>query len=116
MNIEYPVYGQIINLATPIHIDKNITILGFPSMQVNISGAALNQSVFTIATGKTVTFNGISITCSQGNSDGRCLINDGHLTLDAVKFMDIYGSTTGSSVINQSAGTIQIKSNVITEK
>jgi len=30
--------------------------------------------------------------------------------------MDIYGSTTGSSVINQSAGTIQIKSNVITEK
>ncbi|MBK8825690.1 MAG: hypothetical protein IPO26_03045 [Saprospiraceae bacterium] len=116
VNIEYPVYGQTINLATPIHIDKNITILGFPSMQINISGASLNQSVFTIATGKTVTFNGISITCSQGNSDGRCLINDGHLTLDAVKFMDIYGSTTGSSVINQSAGTIQIKSNVITEK
>lgn len=34
VTIEYPVYNQTITLASPINIDKNLTINGFPSKKL----------------------------------------------------------------------------------
>lgn len=116
VNIEYPVYGQTIQLSTPIAIDKNLTINGFQSQNVIVSGAGQSAGVFTILAGKTVTFNGMNITCSQGNIEGRCMLNQGFLTLDNMSFGDINGGTSGNSVKNLSSGTITIKNRVVLSK
>ena len=111
--IEFPIYNQTITLASPIVIDKNISITGFPSKNVTISGAGYTGNVFSIATGKSVTMNGFKISCSQGNADGRCLINNGTLALDEINMYDINGSTSvGSSFINNTSGVITIENSV----
>lgn len=112
INIEYPVYNQSIVLNTPILINKNITINGFPSQNVTINGSTLNEGVFSIATGKSVVMNGFKITCSQGNIDGRCIYNHGNLTLDNLNMIDINGSTTGSTIWNSPVGHITIEKKV----
>jgi Alpha amylase, catalytic domain len=111
--IEFPVYNQTITLTTPINIDKNITISGFPSKNVTISGTNFSGSVFSIAAGKSVTMNGFKISCAQGNADGRCLVNSGTLTLDDVNMYDENGSPTlGNSFLNMDTGVIMIKNSV----
>jgi glycosidase len=111
--IEFPVYNQTITLNSPIDIDKNITITGFPSKNVTISGSDFSGSVFSILAGKTVTMNGFKISCAQGNSDGRCLVNSGTLTLDDVNLHDDIGHPTiGSSLLNTSSGVITIENSV----
>jgi len=111
--IEFPIYNQTITLATPIVIDKNISITGFPSKNVTVSGAGYTGNVFSIATGKSVTMNGFKISCSQGNSNGRCLVNNGTLALDEINMYDINGSASvGSSFINNTSGVITIENSV----
>jgi hypothetical protein len=111
--IEFPVYNQTITLTSPINIDKNISITGFPSKNVTISGSDFSGSVFSIATGKSVTMNGFKISCAQGNSDGRCLVNSGSLTLDDVNLNDDIGHPTiGSSLLNTTSGVITIENTV----
>lgn len=112
VNIEFPLYDQTITLNTPIFINKNITINGFPSQKLTINGAGLNQGVFSIAPNKTININGLKITCSQGNVDGRCIINEGYLTLDNLKLIDINGATNGNTLLNTNGGTLQIGSDV----
>lgn len=107
--IEYPVYDQTIVLSTPIEIDKNITIDGFPSKKINISGSSFSQPVISIVSGKTVTINGVTIACSQGGAQGRCLLNQGALTLDHVDMSDLNGTASGSSIFNEGSGTVIIK-------
>ena len=111
--IEFPVYNQTITLNSTINIDKNITITGFPSKNITISGSDFSGSVFSIATGKSVTMNGFKISCAQGNSDGRCLVNSGTLTLDDVNLNDDIGHPTiGSSLLNTTSGVITIENSV----
>jgi len=111
--IEFPVYNQTIMLTTPINIDNNITITGFPSKNVTISGAGFSGSLFSIAVGKSVTMNGFKISCAQGNADGRCLVNSGTLTLDDVNMYDENGhATLGSSLYNNTSGVITITNKV----
>ena len=116
MNIEYPVYGQTITLSSPINIDKNLTINGFQSMNVYVTGVNLSSSVFSIMAGKSVSINGMDITCSQGNIEGRCILNQGHLTMDNLNLQDINGGSSGNSVKNTTSGTITIKNNVTISK
>ncbi len=106
VQIEYPVFNQTIVLTTPINIDKNIAISGFPSKNVTVSGAGFLGSVFSIAPGKSVTLNGFRINCSQGGNNGRCLLNQGILTLDNMELKDINGSIGGSSLFNSGTGTV----------
>ncbi|HMR89752.1 MAG TPA: alpha-amylase family glycosyl hydrolase [Saprospiraceae bacterium] len=111
--IEFPVYSQTITLTSPIIVDKNITISGFPSKNVTVSGADFSGSVFSIAVGKSVNMNGFKISCAQGNADGRCLVNSGSLTLDDINMYDNNGSNTlGSSVVNAATGVITIENSV----
>ncbi|MBK9734960.1 MAG: hypothetical protein IPO92_08335 [Saprospiraceae bacterium] len=110
VNIEFPVHAQTITLLSPINIKKNITISGFPSKSVTINGTSLNSPVFSIDVGKTVNINGMSVTCSQGGSNGRCLVNNGDLSLSDIDFMDINGLPTGNSIINN--GTVIINYSV----
>ncbi|HMU02806.1 MAG TPA: hypothetical protein PJ990_04245, partial [Saprospiraceae bacterium] len=111
--IEFPVYSQTITLTSPIIVDKNITISGFPSKNVTVSGADFSGSVFSIAVGKSVNMNGFKISCAQGNADGRCLVNSGSLTLDDINMYDNNGSNTlGSSVENAATGVITIENSV----
>lgn len=111
--IEFPTYNQTITLNSPIDIDKNITITGFPSKNVTISGSDFSGSVFSILAGKTVTMNGFKISCAQGNSDGRCLVNSGTLTLVDVNLHDDIGHPTiGSSLLNTTSGVITIENSV----
>ena len=112
VKVEYPVYGQTITLLTPININKNITITGFPSKNVTVSGASFTGSVFSITAGNSVTMNGFKIACSQGGGDGRCLINNGILTLDEMELKDINGIAPGSSLFNTGTGTITIENSV----
>jgi Alpha amylase, catalytic domain len=112
VQIEFPVYDQTITLSSPINIDKNITITGFPSKNVIVSGLGFSGSIFSIAEGKTVTMNGFKINCTQGGSDGRCILNNGVLTLDEMELKDINGAAGGSSVYNTGTGMITIENNV----
>jgi glycosidase len=116
VTIEYPVYDQTITLNSPIEINKNITIIGFPSKKININGSTLSQPVFSIAAGHTVTINGVAITCSQGGNQGRCLVNEGILTLDHVDMLDNLGTASGSSLLNQGGGTLIIKGQNLVKK
>ena len=116
VTIEYPVFGQTIQLLTPININKSVSIIGFPSRNVTVSGSGFTGSVFSIASGKSVTINGMTVSCSQGGADGRCLVNSGSLKLDDIMFNDQNGTSTGSSVINTGTGTIQISHSVTIRK
>jgi hypothetical protein len=99
-------------LISPITINKSITINGFPSQNVTINGAGTSQSVFSIAPNKSVTLNGLKMTCSQANVNGRCIVNEGILTLDNITLTDINGSISGSTVWNMLSGTISIERSV----
>ena len=116
INFEFPVFGDTINLLTPIIIDKDITICGFTSKNVTVSGADFAGSVFSIASGKTVSIDGLKINCSQGGGDGRCLVNSGVLTLDNLEINDKNGLSTGSSVLNTEFGSMTIYNNVDVKK
>lgn len=56
--------------------------------------------------------NGFKINCTQGGSDGRCILNNGVLTLDEMELKDINGAAGGSSVYNSGTGIITIENNV----
>lgn len=116
VTIEFPAYNQTIALNSPITIDKNLTINGFPSKNITISGAGYAGSVFSIASGKTVNINGLKISCAQGGNDGRCIINNGILKLGDIELKDINGSAGGCSLINTGSGTITIESAVTLSK
>jgi len=110
--MEIPVYGQTIQLSSPVNINKNITISGWPNRNVTVNGSGFNGSVFSIAEGKTVNMNGFKISCAQGASDGRCMVNSGILTLNEMELKDISGSTGGNSLFNDGSGTIKIENSV----
>lgn len=112
VNMEFPVHNQNITLISPITINKSITINGFPSQNVTINGAGTSQSVFSIAPNKSVTLNGLKMTCSHANVNGRCIVNEGILTLDNITLTDINGSISGSTVWNMLSGTISIERSV----
>lgn len=117
VTIEFPVYNQTISLASPILIDKDVLIFGFPSKNVTISGSTLNTSIFSIAANRSVTIDGIKLVCSQGGADGRCLVNQGDLTLRDIEMMDVNGSPgLGSSLLNAGNGTLQIQNNLEIKK
>lgn len=116
VNIEFPVYNQTITLNSPILINKNITIYGFPSKNVEVNGNSLTASVFSIAANKTVTFNGFKINCSSGGINGRCILNNGILTMDEMELKDLNGSTNGSSIFNEGIGTIILENDVLIDK
>jgi 1,4-alpha-glucan branching enzyme len=112
VNIEFPLQDQTITLSSPIVIDKNITITGFPSARITIDGSAYSGNLFSILAGKQVTINGITFSCAQGGGNGRCILNNGILTLDEIKFHDINGTSGGNTIYNAGTGTITIKNNV----
>ncbi|MCE2789107.1 MAG: hypothetical protein LW630_04235 [Saprospiraceae bacterium] len=108
---EFPVYNQAIDLVSPLIINKNLTFRGFPFRNITISGTGLTDPVFSVSAGNTVTMDGLRITCSQGNAQGRCLVNSGVLTLSNAELDDLMG-LNGSSVLNQGQGQIVIERNV----
>ncbi|MGE5355833.1 MAG: alpha-amylase family glycosyl hydrolase [Deltaproteobacteria bacterium] len=111
VTIEYPVFGNTITLSAPaITIDKNLIIQGFISRNVTVNGSGLTDPVFTINTGNAVNLNGIKLNCSQGNQQGRCILNNGTLTLDNMELSEPVLPTGGSTIINQ--GSVTIKNNV----
>jgi len=110
---DYRLAGQTIELSTPILIDKNVTIEGWPSKNINITGASFTQPVFSITAGNVVAINGLTLTCANGNAAGRCLVNSGTLTLGDIDFNDTNGNAMlGNSVQNDTNGTLNIKYNV----
>lgn len=111
VTVEYPVFGETILLATPILIDKNITLQGFQSGNITISSAAHTNGVFSIEQNKSVNINGMKIVCSSGNADGRCVINDGILKLNNIEMIDS-GNSGGSAVFNTVNGVFTIENNV----
>ncbi|MBC7885975.1 MAG: hypothetical protein H7X99_10905 [Saprospiraceae bacterium] len=116
VNIEFHVYNQVILLDSLIQINKYITITGFPSKNVTVSGADYTGSVFSIASGKSVLINGLKIECSQGGSDGRCVINNGILTLSDIDLKDINPFVTGSTLINTGSGILTIENAVTIDR
>jgi 1,4-alpha-glucan branching enzyme len=110
VKIEFPIYADTIILLSPIMIDKNVTIDGFESQQIHISGEDLTMPIFEILAGKTVTLRGMQMTCSTGNHQGRCLLNNGILHLDNLTMDDTIG--VGSTVINYGSMTITRSVNI----
>lgn len=113
VHIEYPVFNDTIHLLTPIEINKNITILGFDKMNVTIDGSMVNDNVFSIQPGKSVTLKGVKMLCAQDDGNGRCILNNGNLTLDNIKMVDMSGGLMGNSLWNSSIGNLNIKGKVI---
>ena len=109
VTIEYPVFGQTIQLQSPLVIDKNITIKGFSSPNLFIDGSNLSTPVLDIAVGKSVNIEGISVTCAEGNINGRCVISRGHLSLGFTEFNDNVAQSSGSSIYITSGGMMTLK-------
>ncbi len=112
VTVEYPVFGETIVLSSPVEIDKNLTIEGFQSRNITVDGSGFTGGVLSIAEGKTVTIEGIKFICSTGNADGRCILNDGILTLDNVELLDPDNSSNASTILNTDNGTIRIENSV----
>ena len=108
ITMEYPVYDQTITLTSPVSIDKDITITGFPSKKITIDGSGYDGNVFTVTQGKSVSINGIKINCSSGNTEGRCIINNGILSLDNLEMNDENSGSSGSTLLNTNAGNLII--------
>jgi 1,4-alpha-glucan branching enzyme len=111
VNIEYPVFGQIISLNSPISLNKNLYLKGFQNSSIEINGTTLSSPLFTIMSGKTVHLNGMKIICASGNIDGRCIVNSGHLHLQNIEVND-GNFPTGSSILNSANGTLIINKGV----
>jgi len=112
ITIEYPVFGETITLNSIIHVDKNLTINGFQSKNISLDGSEHANGVFSIANGKTVTINGIKMICSTGNADGRCILNQGILTLDNTEIVDPGSNSAGSTILNTGNGVFSIQNAV----
>lgn len=111
IHIEYPLYGDTIQLVTPIIIDKNIEIVGFDNRNITID-ANFSGALFEIAANKTVKISGVQLLCADGSGNGRCIVNAGNLTLENVGMVDTNSATIGSSILNVSGASIQIKETV----
>mgnify|MGYP001193123180 CR=1 FL=1 len=105
--------SSTINLTEPIILNKNITIRGLLGANINIDGSFINgQSLFQIMAGKSITIENVDVKCSQGNINGRCLLNNGgNIILKDVEFIDSTSNTSGNTVYN-SAGTIDVQNNL----
>ncbi len=111
--IDYSVYNNTINLNSPILIDKNIYIKGFSDKNITINGLNLNSSVFNIAENANVKIMGINMTCPDIAIPGRCIFNQGNLTLDNVAINDTGNPATGNGIYNTGNGTITIENSLI---
>ena len=105
--------SSTINITEPLILNKNITIRGLQGADINIDGSMINnQSLFQIMAGKSITIENVDVNCSQGNINGRCLLNNGgNIILKDVEFIDSTSNTSGNSVYN-SAGTIDVQNNL----
>ncbi len=101
--------NQIITVTAPININKDLTIS--TTQNITVSGSGMVGSLFTIGSDKNVTIKGLDFICGSG-PDGKCITNNGKLTLDGVDMMDNNSGSNGSSVLNENAGQITIKNNV----
>jgi 1,4-alpha-glucan branching enzyme len=112
IHIDYNIFGDTITLLSPIHIDKDITIQGFPSRHIYIDGNQLNTSVFSVASDKNVTIKGITILCADDPGvSGRCIHNSGILTLDDLNMVDSIHQN-GNTLYNNSGGQMTLKRNI----
>ena len=105
--------NQSILITAPLNINKDLTIS--TNQQVTIAGAGVTGSVFVIESDKVVTLKGLDIECSNAGN-GRCITNNGVLTLEQIQLIDPVSTHTNSAVLNQNGGQIIIKNNVILEK
>jgi hypothetical protein len=105
--------NQSILITAPLNINKDLTIS--TNNQVTIAGAGVTGSVFVIESDKVVTLKGLDIECSNAGN-GRCITNNGVLTLEQIQLIDPVSTHTNSAVLNQNGGQIIIKNNVILEK
>jgi len=105
--------NQNILITSPLNVNKNLTIS--TNHQITISGNNVSGSVFNIGSDKVVTLKGFDIECSN-SGNGRCITNDGVLTLEEIRLVDPISTHTNSAVLNQNGGQIIIKNNVILEK
>jgi hypothetical protein len=111
--MNYAVYNDTITLTSPIEINKDVIIKGFPSKKITIDGTGYSGNVFAISTGKSITVNGMKILCSQGNADGRCIINNGTLTLDNIELDESGSPSSSSTLLNQGTSTTLIIKNSV---
>jgi 1,4-alpha-glucan branching enzyme len=114
VTIEYPLYNDSITLAAPILIDKNLTISGFASQNILVKGTTLTEPVLSIGAGVTVNIEGLKLTCSTGNVNGRCLVNAGTVRLGNVTLIDQPSNVLGNTILNQ--GTLTITRDVLIKK
>ncbi|MEZ4910751.1 MAG: alpha-amylase family glycosyl hydrolase [Saprospiraceae bacterium] len=115
IKIEFPLFDSIIQLTTPIVIDKNIEIEGFENQNIVIH-ADFSGNLFEISPNKTVTLRGVQLQCADGNGNGRCIINGGNLTLENVSMIDPNSVHIGSSVMNNTGADLQILDTVDIKK
>lgn len=105
---DYVVWGDSIQLSTPITLDKNLFFLENNS-NINIDGSA-SSKVFQVTSGSQIYIKGMNIICGS-DTDGRCIENNGELKLENVIIRDgAVGS--GSSINNKAGATLEIKGQV----
>ncbi|MEZ4910916.1 MAG: starch-binding protein [Saprospiraceae bacterium] len=104
---------QIILVSQTIPIEKNLSIICTDDIMVN--GSGMIEPVFQISTNKSVLIEGLNIQCAT-TGEGRCIENNGKLTLDNVTMMDPQPSDVNSAVLNNSTGQLIIKNTVQIEK
>lgn len=105
--------NQTLIVTSPISIDKDITIS--TANNITINGNSVSGSIFDIIANKRVVFTGFQINCASAGV-GRCITNNGILTLDNVQFFDPVITSTGNAIQNQGNGQIIIKNNVLFRK
>jgi hypothetical protein len=90
----------------PLIVDKDVTIIADPSLNIYILGESVNR-VFEIQPGVTVTFDGLRIICGEA-ADASCVSNEGTVIFRDTQFYNHDGLPgSASQIIN--TGTIRIE-------
>ena len=104
---------QTIMLTQSIDIDKNLSIIC--SDNITVDGNGMSTPIFQIANDRTVLIEGLKIHCANAG-EGRCIENNGKLTLDNVLMSDPQPNNFNSALSNNGSGQLIIKNSVIIEK
>lgn len=105
---DYQLWGDSIELSSPIVLDKNLYILEDVS-DISID-ASMATKAFSVSSGSAVQLKGINI-ISGTDTDGRCIENEGNLILEnVILYDDVVGS--GSTISNTFNATLEIRGEV----
>lgn len=90
--------NDTIELPSPLHIDKNLTIIGVNGQAI----VQINESspLFQIESGANVQLTNFKILSTVSNANGRVIVNAGNLTLNGMEIIES-NNGVGSMILNQ---------------